>query len=132
MKNAKKLRVMTMSFVITLVIALTASQMPIVAFAASPEWAIDNGAKGESTRSDSLSASFDMRDKGWVTPVKLQNPWGTCWAFGAIAATESSILSSTGRTYADTGLDLSEHHLSWFAVHHITDAEDPAQAGEGC
>ena len=97
-----------------------------------PEWADGGGFAGDLTTQAALPASFDMRDKGWVTPVKLQNPWQTCWAFGATAATESSILSSTGSTYADTGLDLSERHLAWFAVHHITEAEDPAQAGEGC
>jgi len=97
-----------------------------------PEWAVDDGSAGASTAQAALPASFDMRDKGWVTPAKLQNPWQTCWAFGAIAATESSILSSTGNTYEDTGLDLSERHLAWFAVRHITEAQDPAQAGEGC
>lgn len=25
-----------------------------------------------------LPVSFDMRSKGWVTPVKLQKPWSTC------------------------------------------------------
>ena len=38
-------------------------------------------------------AKFDLRDKGVVTPVKFQNPWGACWSFGGIAAAEISILS---------------------------------------
>lgn len=40
-----------------------------------------------------LPAAFDMREHGWVTPVKSQAPWGTCWAFASIAAAEASITS---------------------------------------
>lgn len=48
---------------------------------------------------DGLPESFDLRDRGVVTPVKLQNPWGTCWGFASIAASETSILSELGTTY---------------------------------
>ncbi len=72
---------------------------------------------------------FDLRDQGVVTPVKCQNPWGTCWGFSAVAAAETSILSSLGKTYEETGLDLSEHHLAWFANTYINDGSD--QDGEG-
>ena len=41
----------------------------------------------------SYPAKYDLRDEGVVTPVKFQNPWGTCWGFSAIAASETSILS---------------------------------------
>ena len=81
--------------------------------------------------------SFDLRDYGYVTPVKLQNPFGYCWAFAACAAAETSILSSLGKTYEETGLDLSEHHLAWFAKSHIpAEGEDGydssnSQSGEG-
>ena len=34
---------------------------------------------------DSYSATFDLRDSGKVSPVKNQNPWGTCWAFATFA-----------------------------------------------
>ncbi len=26
-----------------------------------------------------LPSRYDMREKGIVTPVKLQYPWGSCW-----------------------------------------------------
>ena len=97
-----------------------------------PEWAVDDGTQGESSKFAELPATLDLREKNLVTPVKQQSPWQTCWAFGATAAAESSILSTMRSTYDKSNLDLSERHLAWFAVHHVTEAEDPAQAGEGC
>lgn len=71
---------------------------------------------------DYLPEKYDLRDQGLVTPVKDQSPWGTCWSFGTIAASESGILSSMGLTteqykekYGED-LDLSEKHLAWFSA----------------
>lgn len=75
--------------------------------------------------------SFDLRDvdgKSYITPVKIQNPYGTCWGFAAVAAAESSIIAS-GLADQDT-LDLSEKHLAYFATSYLDDPEDP-QNGEG-
>ncbi|MBM6755129.1 S-layer homology domain-containing protein [Collinsella tanakaei] len=85
------------------------------------------------TAEDVLPSAYDLRDLGVVTPVKFQNPWGTCWGFGAIAASETSILSERGETYADTGLDLSERHLAYFTSNHIPVGSDnyDNQGGEG-
>ena len=85
---------------------------------------------------DSLTAGedpskFDLRDLGRVTPVKQQNPWGTCWAFAATAAAETSILSAMGKTYAETGLDLSERHLAWYVAQQVSENISASQAGEG-
>lgn len=80
-----------------------------------------------------LPPKYDLRSKGVVTPVKLQNPWGTCWGFAAIAAAETSILSELGTTYAANGLDLSERQLVYFAGTSVPDygALSNNQAGEG-
>lgn len=88
------------------------------------------------TASEVLPDTFDLRDRGVVTPVKFQNPWGTCWGFAAIAASETSLLSELGTTYADTGLDFSERHLAYFMATHlpdddVTDESYDGQGGEG-
>lgn len=94
-------------------------------------------ATAEDAVEDTYPIRFDLREYGVVTPVKIQNPWGTCWSFGGIAAAETSILSSMGRTAeeykAQTGkdFDLSEKHLAWYAVRPITALTNPGQAGEG-
>lgn len=77
-------------------------------------------------------SKVDLRESGVVTPVKMQNPWNTCWSFAATAASETSILSELGTTYDATGLDLSERYLAWFAYSQATeDFAGSAQAGEG-
>ena len=98
-----------------------------------------------------LPSSFDLRnvdtdgdgeaDACYVTPVKMQNPFGTCWGFAAIASAETSILSSGlaaqdgYAAYADPEkglkeLNLSEKHLVYFLKQPIEDPRDP-QYGEG-
>lgn len=47
------------------------------------------------------------------------------------AAAESSLLSAYGTTYAESGLDLSERHLVYFAQHPVSELENPSQVGEG-
>ena len=45
---------------------------------------------------DTFPSHFDLRERGTVTPVKAQNPWGTCWSFATAAASETSILNTLG------------------------------------
>ena len=53
-----------------------------------------------------LPAKFDLRDWGWVTPVRNQGAMGACWTFGTMGALESALLRATGIAY-----DLSENNL---------------------
>jgi cathepsin L len=52
------------------------------------------------------AARFDWRDHGIVTPVGNQNPCGSCWAFAAAAAFESSYRMRNG-----IAVNLSEQEL---------------------
>ena len=61
------------------------------------------------SRASAYPSKYDSREKGLITSVKDQHPFGTCWAFGMAAIMESSLLSQGKGTY-----DLSEEHLSYF------------------
>ena len=86
-------------------------------------------------RSTGLTPVYDLRDvggKNYVTPVKLQNPYATCWGFAAIGAAETSILSTMYKDTGDNGLDLSEKHLCYFTNRLISDSKEVhSQTGEG-
>lgn len=58
-----------------------------------------------------LPARYDAREMGYVTPVKDQDPWGSCWAFGTLSAGESNMIK---KGLATTAVDLSEMHLAYF------------------
>ncbi len=84
-------------------------------------------------------ATFDLRaadlngdgePENYVTPVKRQNPYGTCWGFAAIAAAETSILSEMRTPYDQMPLDFSERHLAWFAGTPLPESHF-TQGGEG-
>ena len=76
-------------------------------------WAASAPADGLRAAS-SLPEKLDPRDK-WVTPVKLQNPWGACWSFAVASAAEMSIWAEAKAKNIDIKTpDLSEHHLAWF------------------
>jgi C1A family cysteine protease len=51
-----------------------------------------------------LPATYDLRGLGRVTPIRNQNPCGTCWAFATLGAIESSLLP--GETW-----DFSENNI---------------------
>ena len=101
-----------------------------------PFWARDTGEGPEKSLEPKAAfpEKFDLRDKGAVTSVKLQNPYATCWSFGAIGAAESSLISDK---FEDNAVDLSEKHLVWFAMHPIMTADETnvepghSQGGEG-
>ncbi|WP_296882953.1 C1 family peptidase [uncultured Methanobrevibacter sp.] len=45
---------------------------------------------------DTLPAKFDLRDWGWVSPIRDQGWMGACWTFGMSGSLESVLLKATG------------------------------------
>ena len=87
----------------------------------------------------SEASEFYLID-GYSSPVKNQNPLGTCWAFSTISAVESNSLikskgipnladvSSLKFNKEDNTFDFSELYL---ALEHVNGVENGSQKGEG-
>ncbi|MBQ1372391.1 MAG: hypothetical protein IIY70_05610, partial [Oscillospiraceae bacterium] len=75
--------------------------------------------RGDTVTKDTLPSRYDARTMGYLPSVRDQNPYGTCWAFAAMASSEIDMIKN-GVVNGDTGaaattsLNLSESHLAWF------------------
>lgn len=77
-----------------------------------------------------LPSSYDLRDvngQSYVTPVKMQNPWGTCWSFAFNSAAEGNAVKKG----APLSIDLSERSLAWFATRMQKNLGAPDSSYEG-
>ena len=54
-----------------------------------------------------LPTSYDLRDFGSVTPVRNQNPYGTCWAFSTAASMESFLVKKYGESIILSPLNIA-------------------------
>ncbi len=139
MKQKKTLKKLT-ALCAALVVSVTSVGASFSAFAAGSSGQSDISA----SQQQSLPAKFDLRNadgKNYVTPVKYQNPYGTCWAFSAAAAAETTLLYANGLG-VDAGkennnINLSEKYISWYAYTKLTDKDvkdgvvPKSQVGEG-
>ncbi len=64
-------------------------------------------------------SSYDSRTFGYITSVKNQNPYGTCWTFATMATLEANAVK---KGLAPNTIDLSERHVAYFSYH---TAKDP-------
>lgn len=85
--------------------------------------------KAEICYSSNLPSSYDLRNHGYVTPVRNQGTAGNCWAFACVSALESNSVITGLSEYADT--DFSEAHLVWFAKNSIATGPDDLTGEEG-
>ena len=53
-----------------------------------------SGMAARRLRYTEIPSAWDSREHGWITPVKDQAPWGTCWTFAAFATLETQLLKS--------------------------------------
>ncbi len=63
-------------------------------------------------------STYDLRNVSgvsYVTSVRNQNPFGTCWAFGTMGSLESTTLRNKQGVSAAAEPDYSEWHLAYFA-----------------
>ena len=72
-----------------------------------------------------IPSYYDSRERCVITSVKSQGSYGLCWAFSALAVSESGLISAGD---ADESVDLSEWHL---AHYNHGDAYDPLGNAEG-
>lgn len=88
----------------------------------------------DNVETTSSERRYSLYDLGYVTPAKKQAPWNDCWAFGTIAAAETSILSKAAQNGIDLGdFDLSERalvNLVYSATGVPESVAGSAQAGE--
>lgn len=74
----------------------------------------------KSTKASSLPEYYSSLTEGYVTGVKNQGYYGTCWAFAYAGAAESSMIKAGHKTLSDNP-DYSELGMAYFFYNRPTD-----------
>ena len=72
---------------------------------------------------ETLPSRYDLRDWGWVSPVKDQGNMGACWIFGACGALESALLKATEIEYGLSENNMQNNMLK-YSKYGLKDADE--------
>ncbi|MGN0611849.1 MAG: lectin like domain-containing protein, partial [Ruminiclostridium sp.] len=62
-------------------------------------------------------SAYSSVDRGFITSVKDQGGWGTCWSFSSTAVSEASLIKEFPEKFTSETLDLSENIQAYMASH---------------
>lgn len=79
-------------------------------------------------KSSTLPTKYSLVENGYDSDIKDQAPYGTCWAFAALASLESNLIKSGNAT---NKIDLSEKHLINFTYNGADNSTDKSLFASG-